>query len=111
LNKPEVYAIGADNAVWVNDGSGWVSLGGYAEQVSAGLDAAGNPFVFAIGLNDGLWSDHGAGWVSLGGYVTEICAPDVGVGLPGDLAYAVAKGHGCLLHSGTTFTTLGGTIE
>jgi len=26
--SPEVYAIGADNAVWVNKGSGWVSLGG-----------------------------------------------------------------------------------
>jgi hypothetical protein len=114
-----VYAIGGDNAVYKDSGSGsgtgWVSLGGYAKQISAGIDSKFGPFVFAIGLNDGLWSNHGSGWVSLGGYVTEVSAPSVasfGVSLPADLAYVVGKGHGGLLHQGTTFTSIsGGTIE
>ena len=111
-----VYAIGADNAVYKDtgsgSGSGWVSLGGYAKQISAGIDGTFGPFVLAIGLNDGLWSNHGLGWVSLGGYVTEVSGPAVDVGLAGDLAYAVAKGHGGLLHQGASFVSLGGgTIE
>jgi hypothetical protein len=107
-----VYTIGADNSVFENSGAGWVSLGGYAKQLSASFDARGNAEVFAIGLNDGLWVNHGSGWVSLGGYVTEVSAPAVGAGLSGDLAYAVAKGHGGLLHAGASFASIaGGTIE
>jgi hypothetical protein len=114
-----VYAIGGDNAVYKDSGSGsgsgWVSLGGYAKQISAGVDAAFGPFVLAIGLNDGLWSNHGSGWVSFGGtYVTAVSGPSIanfGVSLPADTAYAVAKGHGGLLHEGTTFTSLGGYIQ
>ena len=34
-NKPKVYAIGGDNTVSVNDGAGWVNLGGYVTEVSA----------------------------------------------------------------------------
>ena len=30
------YAIGTDDGVWVNHGSGWVSLGLYVKQISAG---------------------------------------------------------------------------
>jgi hypothetical protein len=116
-----VYAIGVDNAVYKNtgSGSGWVDLGGYAKQISAGLDAQGKPFVFAIGLNDGLWSNHGSGWNSLGGYVTEVSAPAVsnfGVSLPSDVAYVVGLGHAGSLHQGTTplfsfHHVPGGTIE
>jgi hypothetical protein len=112
-----VYAIGGDNAVYKNtgSGSGWVNLGGYAKQISAGIDGTFGPFVLAIGLNDGLWSNHGSGWVSLGSkYVTEVSGPAVasfGVSLPADLAYAVGKGHGGLLHQGTSFTPLGGYIQ
>jgi hypothetical protein len=113
-----VYAIGADNAVYkdsgIGSGSGWVSLGGYAKQISAGIDGNFSPFVFAIGLNDGLWSNHGSGWVSLGGYVTQISAPSIaafGVQPHTDLAYAVAQGHGGLLHQGASFTSLGGYIQ
>ena len=96
-------------------GSGWVGLGGYAKQISAGIDATFKPFVFSIGLDDGLWSNHGFGWVSLGGYVTEVSAPgagNFGVSLAGDLAYVVGKGHGGFLHKGPSFVALGGgTIE
>src|SRR5215472_4221285 len=60
FNKPEVYAIGADNAVWVNKGSGWVSLGGYAKAISATIDNT----VYAIGTNDDLFTGNGSvgGW-------------------------------------------------
>ena len=45
-----LYAIGGDDAVYVNvDGGGYTSLGGYAKQLSAGLDANGNPEVYVIG--------------------------------------------------------------
>ncbi len=106
-----VYAIGGDNAVYENSGGVWVPRGGYVKQISASLDGSGNPEVFAIGLDDGLWSNHGFGWVSLGGYVTEVSAPAVDVGLAGDLAYAVGKGHVGLLHNGSFSTIKGGTIE
>jgi hypothetical protein len=112
-----VYAIGGDNAVFENTFfGGWVNLGGYVKQISAGLDGAFGPFVFAINLNDGLWSNHGSGWVSfLNTYVTEVSGPSVGnlgFGLPADLAYVVAKGHGGFLHTGTTFSPIaGGTVE
>jgi hypothetical protein len=114
-----VYAIGADNAVYKDSGSGsgsgWVDLGGYAKQISAGIDGAFGPFVLAIGLNDGLWSNHGSGWVSFGNtYVTAVSGPSIanfGVSLPADTAYAVAKGHGGLLHENTAFTSLGGYIQ
>jgi hypothetical protein len=114
-----VFAIGGDNAVYKDSGSGsgtgWVSLGGYAKQFSAGIDSSFGPFVLAIGLNDGLWSNHGSGWVSLGGtYVTDVSGPSIassGVSLPADLAYAVGNRHGALLHSNTSFTSLGGYIQ
>ena len=96
-------------------GSGWVSLGGYAKQISAGIDGTFGPFVLAIGLNDGLWSNHGLGWVSLGGYVTEVSGPAVasfGVACPPTWRTPSAKGHEGLLHNGASFVSLGGgTIE
>jgi len=114
-----VYAIGADNAVYKDSGSGsgtgWVSLGGYAKQISAGIDASFRPFVLSIGLNDGLWSNHGSGWVSFGNtYVTAVSGTSIanfGVSLPADTAYAVAQGHGGLQHEGTSFTSLGGSVQ
>jgi hypothetical protein len=114
-----VFAIGGDNAVYKDHGSGsgtgWVSLGGYAKQISAGIDGAFGPYVLAIGLNDGLWSNHGSGWVTFGStYVTDVSGPSIGnfgVSPPADLAYAVAKGHGALLHHGTTFSSIGGYVQ
>jgi hypothetical protein len=105
-----VYGIGTDNAAWVNRGAGWTSLGGYVKEISAGLDASGNPEVFGIGLNDGVWVNRGAGWTSLGGYVREIAAPNLNVGLPGNVVYAVGIGHGGLLYRSGSITSLGGYI-
>ena len=65
FNKPEVYAIGPDNAVWLNKGSGWVSLGGYAKAISATIENA----IYAIGTDDQLYLSYGVasyGWVKLG---------------------------------------------
>jgi hypothetical protein len=85
-NKPEVYAIGSDNAVWVNEGSGWVSLGGYAKQISA----ADNNTVFAIGTDDAVWINDRSGWFSMGGYAQQISAEvDFTVGAP--IVYAIGK--------------------
>ena len=72
-----------------------------------------NPEVFAIGGENAAWVNHGLGWTELGtNTVLELSAPAEGIGLPGDLVYEVAKGHGGLLHSGTTFTSIGsGSIE
>src|SRR4051794_39241846 len=33
--NPEVYAIGGDDAAYVNSGGGWVGLGGYVKAISA----------------------------------------------------------------------------
>jgi hypothetical protein len=70
-----VFAIDPYHGAWVNNGYGWSPLGGYVTQISAGLDASGNPEVFGIGSNNGAWvDDNGKGWSSLGGYVTQISA-------------------------------------
>jgi hypothetical protein len=108
-----VYAIGPDNAAYLNTGGGWVSLGGYVKQISAGVNGTPKEEVFAIGLDDALYVDRGSGFIKLGpNYVTEVSAPAVGAARPGDVAYAVAKGHGGLRHQGTSFNTIaGGTIE
>ena len=70
-----VFAIGGGNVVYVNRGSGFLSLGGDATAISAGVDAAGEPMVYAIGINNAAYvNDDGKGWVNLGGYATEISA-------------------------------------
>ncbi|MBV8310353.1 MAG: hypothetical protein JO344_08215 [Planctomycetaceae bacterium] len=111
-----LYAIGAKDNVEVSvDGGSFTNLGGYAKQVSAGLDVFNKPEVYAIGADNAVWLNKGSGWVSLGGYVTEVGAPaagNFGISLPAGLAYAVSKGHGGLLHKGSSFSSIGGgTIE
>jgi hypothetical protein len=65
-NKPEVYVIGADNAVWVNHGSGWVSLGGCVKEISATINNA----LYVIGTDAAVYLTEGTagfGFVRLGG--------------------------------------------
>ncbi|MGO9599207.1 MAG: hypothetical protein ACLP7Q_14565 [Isosphaeraceae bacterium] len=70
-----LYAIAPDDTVEVSfDGAPFKNLGGYAKQVSTGLDNTGSPEVYAIGVDNAVWVNHGAGWVSLGGYFKEISA-------------------------------------
>ena len=112
-------SVADDVPRWMrNTGRGWVDLGGYVKQISAGLVSAfpqSNPSVFAIGLNDGLWSNTGSGWVGLGSYVTEVSGPtagNAGINLPAGLVYGVTNGHGAFLRNGTSFVSIaGGTAE
>jgi hypothetical protein len=68
-------AIAPDNTVEVSvDGGGFTNLGGYAKQISAGLDALNKPEVYAIGADNAVRLNKGSGWVSLGGYLKEISA-------------------------------------
>jgi hypothetical protein len=110
--NPEVYAIGGDNAVWLNKGSGWVRLGGYVKQISAAFNDETNQEVFAIGLDDALYMNQGSGFTKLGTiYVTEVSAPPILVGFFGDLAFAVNSTHQALLHKGSFSVISGGTVE
>ena len=76
LKHNAVYAIAPDDSVEVSfAGGSFTNLGGYAKQVSAGLDATGSPEVYAIGADNAVWVKDGSGpWVSLGGYAKEISA-------------------------------------
>jgi hypothetical protein len=56
------------------DGGAFTNLGGYAKQVSAGLDAFNRPEVFIIGADNAVWFNDGSGWLRVGGYVKEISA-------------------------------------
>jgi hypothetical protein len=70
-----LYAVGPNDNVEVSvDGGSFTNLGGYAKQISAGLDVFNNPEVYAIGADNAVWLNKGSGWVSLGGYLKEISA-------------------------------------
>jgi hypothetical protein len=71
-NLPEVYFIGADNAVSVNKGSGWVSSGGtYVTEVSApaiGTGLAGD-LAYAAGKGHRGLLHKGSSFISFGGTI------------------------------------------
>ena len=70
-----LFAIGGDNAAYISiDGGGYTLLGGQTKQISAGLDANGQPELYAIGMDDAIYVDDGAGFVDLGGYAKQISA-------------------------------------
>jgi hypothetical protein len=70
-----LYAIGQNDNVEVSvDGGSFTNLGGYATQISAGLDAYNKPEVYAIGVENSIVVYQGSAWVSLGGDVKEISA-------------------------------------
>jgi hypothetical protein len=101
-NKPEVYAIGADDAVWVDQGSGWVSLGIYTKQISATDDNT----VYAITQYDTVWvnrSNTQNGWVNLGSYAQQISA---GTDFPGGepLVFAIGESNEVLVNRSNTDT-------
>jgi Calpain family cysteine protease/Tectonin domain len=102
-----VFAIGTDGAVYMNkDATGFVSLGGDVQQISAGFDSAGNPEVYAIGSDDAVWVNHlnGAGWTSLGGDVTAISAT------ADNTVYAIGSDGAVWVNSGSGWTDLGGNL-
>ena len=70
-----LYAIDKNDNVEVStDGGAFVNLGGYAKQVSAGLDIFNKPEVYAIGADNTVSVNDGKGWVNLGGYAKAISA-------------------------------------
>jgi hypothetical protein len=111
--SPEVYAIGADNAVWVNNGSGWVSLGDYAKEISASTGAR----VYAIGTDDAVYAyvnfrpptqPPKFGWLRLGDYAQQISAGTNTSGNP--VVYAIGSDNAVYENTGTpnSWTALGG---
>jgi hypothetical protein len=72
------YAIGLDNSVWVNNGSGWVSLHFYAKEIRATVQNT----VYAIGTDDAFWVAHGSGWVHLAISAKQISAGTDAAGNP-----------------------------
>jgi hypothetical protein len=106
--NPEVYAIGGDNAIWLNKGSGWIRVGGYAKEISA---TVGN-VVYSIGTDDAVYLSHGvagSGFVRLGGQVKQISAgADFAVN---PVVYAIGFNDAVLVNNGSGFVSLGGYAE
>jgi len=104
-----LYAIAPDDTVEVSvDGGTFTNLGGYAKQISAGLDVNNNPEVYAIGADNAVWVNKGSGWVSLGGYVKEISATVENV------VYAIGVDDAVYLTHGTAglgFVRLGAYVK
>jgi len=70
-----VFALGTNNAVYVDYGSGFWYEGGYLLQITAGLDTNGFPEVYGIGSNNAAFvNNDGGGWVGMGGYVSDLAA-------------------------------------
>src|SRR5262249_16650818 len=96
FNQPEVYAIGANNAVYVKDGAGpWVSLGFYAKAISATVENA----IYAIAIDHHRYQSGGvpvSGWANLGGPasgpVRQISAGADAIGNP--KVYAIGTDNG-----------------
>jgi hypothetical protein len=82
----EVFARGADRAVWhmwqtaPNNGrSGWSSLGGWIDILNVNQNADGRLEIFARGADQALWhkwqtapNNGWSGWSSLGGWIDII---------------------------------------
>jgi hypothetical protein len=103
-----VFAIGANNAVYMDkDSTGFVSLGNYVLQISAGLDWYGNPVIYGIGGNNGVWVNHlnGRGWSSLGGDVKAISAT------ADNTVYAIDGDNAVWVNSGSGWVDLGGDVK
>src|SRR5262249_23604527 len=73
IGNPEVYAIAANDAVYVNWGiGGFTKLFPYAKQISATMDN----IVYAIAGDNSVYKGNGSssGWIPLGGYAKQISA-------------------------------------
>jgi hypothetical protein len=97
-----VFALNPDSTVTEYTGGKVMPLGGvWIQQISAGLDALGNPEVFGVGQNETLYLNHGSGgWSNLGDHATQVSAASIGVALSGDVAYFSGQGHEGYLRQG-----------
>ena len=109
-----VFAIGKDDAVYVNtnNGGGWVDLGGYAKQISVGLDPDGQAKVYAIGGDNALYINDNTGWIDMGGYVRQIAAPpNLVTPINSDAVFAIGSDQAGYFNNGDGFTDLGGDLQ
>jgi hypothetical protein len=103
-----VYAIGQNDALWVNYGGPFFyPRGGYVKQISAGLDANGSPQVFGIGGDDRLYlNTDGGGWSQpLGPSARQISADAKGG------VYAIDPNNTVYYYLNGVQTTLGGYVK
>src|SRR5262249_38143281 len=102
-----LYAIDKNDSVEISvDGGGFTSLGGYAKQVSAGLNSSGNPVVYEIGSDNAVWyyrpRRSGSSWVSLGGYAKQISATVQ------NTVYEIGSNDDVWVNHGSGWVSLGG---
>jgi hypothetical protein len=98
----EVFAIGEDNSVYVDDGNGWVNLDFAATAISATVDNT----VYAIGLQGVVYVDRGSGFTSLGGAYLSISAGYDTSGNPD--VYAIGGSNSVSVNDGRGWIGLGG---
>jgi hypothetical protein len=93
--RPEVFAVGANNSIRVDRGSGWVNLGGYVRQISGTRDNT----VSAIGMDDAVYAHTGTpgGLSPMGGIVKQIGAALDASGRPEVISGPLAAGSAFLL--------------
>jgi hypothetical protein len=103
-----LYAIAQNDTVEVStDGGPFVNLGGYAKQISAGLDAAGRPEVYEIDANNAVEVNHGPGtaWTNLGGYAKQVSATVA------NTFYVIGSNDAVFINHGAGYTSLGGFAQ
>jgi hypothetical protein len=108
-----VYAIWGDGSVRVNSGSGFVNLGGWAQQICAGLDYNNCTQVLCIGSGNHVYvNDNRTGWQDTGSWFSEIATPAFEEYMSGYEAYAVGQDHMGYLYRGyRVWWSLGGYLK
>jgi hypothetical protein len=123
----ETFAIGTDNAVYVNeqnsDGSwaGWTSLGGQAKSIAVGASPTGQEAVFVIDPYNKVYVNYQnssgtwGGWTSLGGQAKSIAVTTNASGLEDvfaiDTYNKVYVNHQTSAGTWGGWTSLGGNVK
>ena len=104
--NPDVYFIGSNHSLNVDDGGATVNLGGYVKQISATMQGT----VYAIGMDDATYADvNGGGFIALGGYAKEISA---GLDTNGNPElFAIGQDNSLYVNHGSGFIPLGGYLR
>ncbi len=108
VNHSEVFAMNVDGSVWADkDNSGFVSIGGYVQSITAGLDSSGNPEVYGIGGDNNVWVNHlnGGSWSSIGGPMLQIAAGK------NNQLFGVFTNNSVWVSNGSSWTALGGVVK
>ena len=130
IGRLEVFARGADKAVWhnwqtaPNNGwSGWASMGGWVDIIKSARNADGRLEIFARGADRAVWhiwqtapNNGWSGWASLGGWVDVIA---MGKNADGRLEIFARGSDGAVWHNWQTapnngwsgWASLGGWVD